>query len=1141
MLKKLTSITLGILSLIIIISSCQQESNVRPTIFEPKSIEISHAGAKSMADETPLQVALKVHEDLEISLWASDSIVVDPVAISIDEKGRMYYTSGSRLTRSEFDIRGHRNWMTASISFETVEDRRNFLRKTFSETNDEGEKFLEDLNNDGSLDWKDLTVEKEQVWILSDSNDDGHADRSDLYIEDFNEEITDLANGVFHHHGEVFVSVGPDLWRTQDTDGDDRADEVESISHGYAVHIGFGAHGMSGVTVGPAGRIWWSIGDIGANVVDKTGKRWKYPNQGVVVRADRDGSNFEVFCAGVRNTHEFVFDKFGNLITEDNDGDHQGERERLVYLVDGSDSGWRANWQYGKYTDPDNNSYKVWMDEKMSIPHWDGQAAYFLPPIQNYVNGPTGMVYNPGTALSPQWYDHFFISEFRGSPANSPIHAFKMKTAGASFELDTTLIVIHGALPTGLDWGPEGALYFGDWIDGWGTKDYGRVWKLDTPGGADRPIRKETKNLIQSDFSEKTLEVLSALLEHQDMRIRHKAQFEIVRRKEGLEIFKAALTEGNEQLKRIHAIWGIAQLARDKKTAAENLTQYLEDSDEEIIAQCAKYLGDVKYKGAEKALVSLVNHNSPRVQFFATEALGRIEYSPAFSTILSMLERNNDKDLYLRHAGILALSRIGNAKDLLALKENSSTALRTAAVVALRRMKHPEIEDFLNDQDEYIIAETARAINDDYSIPEALPALAELLKNTESTNEVIIRRSINACVRVGRDSDLTRLVNYALNLEAPDEMREEVIKALSSWTAPSVLDRVDGRYRGEIERDDKQLKAIFSPKLSQLLSEENSEIQKATLDAAAKLNALDLSDQIEKLFINSKSSSIRKSALNSLVKLSPDHLDKIIELGLKDRSYSVRSAALSAISSSDISDKDAVPLFITVLNKENANIREVQAALKGLGSIKEPSSESALLDQFEKLKNGHLKEEVHLDLISAMEEHGTEELKSKLTSHFLDLSSDPLGEYLAALEGGDSRIGRDLFYGHEAAQCVRCHSIYEWGGDAGPGLGDVGQRLDKREILESMVMPSATLSSGYEVVSLALKGNESVAGYVKNENDQIISIEKGNKEYIEVNKSDILERTNIPSSMPDMSRILSKTEIRDLIAFLGGLKIKRES
>ena len=134
------------------------------------------------------------------------------------------------------------------------------------------------------------------------------------------------------------------------------------------VHIGFGAHGMSGVIQGPDGKIYWGIGDIGANIKTKDGAHHKYPNQGIIVRCNPDGSQCEVYAHGLRNTHEFVFDAYGNLISSDNDGDHPGESERLVHIVEGSDAGWRSNWQYGKYTDPKNNNYKVWMDEKLFVP-----------------------------------------------------------------------------------------------------------------------------------------------------------------------------------------------------------------------------------------------------------------------------------------------------------------------------------------------------------------------------------------------------------------------------------------------------------------------------------------------------------------------------------------------------------------------------------------------------------------------------------------------------------------------------------------------------------------------------------------------------------------------------------------------------
>lgn len=346
-MKKLRILIAGLISLSIL-SSCNDEKELERFTYPKKVLKLEDSRAAEIAQEIRGEVAAEIADGLELSLWASDSLMTDPIAISIDDEGRIFYSKANRLTNSEFDIRGHRDWMTQSISWQSVEDRRKFLRETFAEENEQGKRFLKDLNQDSTLDWKDLTVEKEQIWFVEDSSGDGIADRAQMYIEDFHEEITDLANGVEVFDGKVYIPVGPDFWRTEDIDGDGIADTRESISHGFAVHIGFGAHGMSGAKMGPDGRIWWGIGDIGMNVVDKEGKRWKYPNQGVIVRAEPDGSNFEVYSRGLRNTHEFVFDQYGNLISEDNDGDHRGERERLVYLINGSDTGWRTNWQFGK-------------------------------------------------------------------------------------------------------------------------------------------------------------------------------------------------------------------------------------------------------------------------------------------------------------------------------------------------------------------------------------------------------------------------------------------------------------------------------------------------------------------------------------------------------------------------------------------------------------------------------------------------------------------------------------------------------------------------------------------------------------------------------------------------------------------------
>ena len=174
----------------------------------------------------------------------------------------------------------------------------------------------------------------------------------------------------------------------------------------------------------------------------------------------------------------------------------------------------------------------------------------------------------------------------------------------------------------------------------------------------------------------------------------------------------------------------MAQLARTGKDGARHaalLTPLLTDADAEIRAQAAKMIGDLRYAPAAANLVPLLADSAPRARFFAAEALGRIAHKPAAAPIVAMLAANDDKDVYLRHAGSLALSRIGDSAALGALSQHPSRGVRIAAIIALRRLRSAEVARFVTDSDDAIVLEAARAINDDGSIEAALPALARLL------------------------------------------------------------------------------------------------------------------------------------------------------------------------------------------------------------------------------------------------------------------------------------------------------------------------------------------------------------------------------------------------------------------------------
>jgi putative heme-binding domain-containing protein len=1107
----------------------------KPKIEDTRIKTLDPKTAAAAAKEIEAIVKPQLAEGLTLKLWAGDSLIADPVSIDIDDQGKLYFTRTNRQKGSEFDIRSHQDWEIPSIALQSIEEKRDFLHRVLAPENSDKNQWLHDINNDGSRDWRDMTIQKEHVYRVEDTSGDGVADMNQLVVEDFHEEVTDAAGGVLKHGDDLFVAIGPDLWKLNDKNGDGVIDEKKSLSRGYGVHVGFSGHGMSGVEVGPDGRIYWQIGDIGFSGTDLSGKKWDHANSGVVVRSNPDGSDFEVFAYGNRNTHEFVFDEYGNMISEDNDGDHPGESERIVYIVNGADIGWRINWQFGKYRDPDNNTYKVWMDEKLYQPRFEGQAAYITPAIINYVDGPTGMLYNPGTALGPKYNNTFFVAEFVGNPAQSGVHAFKLKPKGATFEFVQTEKILGGVLATGLDWGPDGAMYVADWIDGWSTKDHGRVWKLDV-ADADMKVRKEVQQLLADDLRKYEIEKVGQLLMNADMRVRQKAQFELVRRGEdGLEQLKKYIGQKEHQLARVNAIWGVSQFARIDMKHADLLKPLLKDTDPEIRAQAAKWLGDVRCKTAGDDLLPLLKDEYSRARFFAAEALGRIEYEKAVQPIIGLLESNNDEDAYIRHAASLALARIGKAEPLKALANHPSFAVRLGAVVALRRMQHASIAAFLRDTDERVVTEAARAINDDHSIKDALPALGDALQYTPYKNEALIRRAINANLRVGSDKALDNLLAYATKSTNPVAMRAEALAALSTWAKPSVVDRVDGRYRGEITRDPEPVRAKAGAVLLGLTNAKENSLRLASIKALGKLQVPNSSSKLMASLKTDSDATVREQALKSLSLIPVAPIGDAIKIALADKEKNVRATALDLLPKMNISQETMVSLLNDVINTKT--VQEKQAALQTLGTLPYASTGKVFDNLLTKLERKEVPVEIQLELSDAIDATGSADLKKKFKDITFKLNPDTVyAPFQGALLGGDPQRGGRIFYSHQTAQCIRCHSYGDYGGNAGPRLNGVASRLTREQLLEAVVNPSARLAPGYGMVNLKLKNGKSIGGILKEDAKEKLTLKVGNRPDTVIMVNDIAQRTNAASSMPPMRLLLTKKEIRDVVSFLATLK-----
>ncbi|MBI4663537.1 MAG: PQQ-dependent sugar dehydrogenase [Verrucomicrobia bacterium] len=146
-------------------------------------------------------------------------------------------------------------------------------------------------------------------------------------------------------------------------------------------------------------------------------------------------------------------------------------------------------------------------------------------------------------------------------------------------------------------------------------------------------------------------------------------------------------------------------------------------------------------------------------------------------------------------------------------------------------------------------------------------------------------------------------------------------------------------------------------------------------------------------------------------------------------------------------------------------------------------------------------------------------------------------DLLASLE--QAKAGRSFESGKAAFRdvgCVQCHRFAAEGGSVGPDLTSVHRRLGVREILESIILPSKTISEQYAATEIETEDGEIVAGRVEREDDRTISIRANPlaPDSLTIRKRDIKRRRlSSTSNMPTgIINVLEKNQILDLLAYL---------
>jgi putative heme-binding domain-containing protein len=139
---------------------------------------------------------------------------------------------------------------------------------------------------------------------------------------------------------------------------------------------------------------------------------------------------------------------------------------------------------------------------------------------------------------------------------------------------------------------------------------------------------------------------------------------------------------------------------------------------------------------------------------------------------------------------------------------------------------------------------------------------------------------------------------------------------------------------------------------------------------------------------------------------------------------------------------------------------------------------------------------------------------------------------------GDAARGRQLFAKSQAVQCRTCHAVGGSGGAVGPALDRVATRLDRRQLLESLLEPSKTVAAEYRTWLAVTDDGRSVTGLLAERTDDTVALVDASGKRTDLPAESIEELEALPTSlMPEqLLRDLTAQQAADLVAYLESLR-----
>ena len=574
---------------------------------------------------------------------------------------------------------------------------------------------------------------------------------------------------------------------------------------------------------------------------------------------------------------------------------------------------------------------------------------------------------------------------------------------------------------------------------------------------------------------------------------------------------------------RVREVWQSARSGDGKK-----LTGLLADPDATIAHAAANALASLAKPEAETELAHALTHADAGVRLAAAHALGTLPKLSAHteSALLHLLEGEVERPL--EHQAMFALLRAGHGEAMnVALHDAAKPALQRRALILLDQMDASPLA-----------ASDVLPLLDAKNSPLAEAAADILAARKEWTAQAADH--LVAWIRAGPVSpERLALTERIAKPRTADPAMQPIVTALLE-SADAGARRTAWNLIASASGLPPDVKWITPLKTA--LGKASPGDLPLLLDAIGKLRTGEFADALRALAADEKRPlTLRHKALSAGLKsgaaLSDEDFTFLLRVLGGDASVSSRIEAARLLGGAKLTKPQLAHVAPSIATLGPLELREVLRAFRRAdleigtllaNALKSAASLASLQEsEIRTLFSGY-PPEAYMILMPALRDLAAEDDARRR-------SLDTLPALVTAK--GIAAEGRKVFETGKGT-CVVCHRIGETGGLVGPNLSAIGQIRTERDLLESILFPSATIVREFEPVAIDTAGGESLLGVIRKQTtDTVVLTDAAGLEHT-VARNQITAMHTLPGSlMPaGLERTVSQQELLDLVAYLRSRK-----